>query len=236
VNGLFVTGTDTGVGKTVLTAGIALALRARGHSTGIAKPIQSGARAADPDGDAMVLRSWVGLAETPEEIAPFSFAAPLAPLVAAQLEGRAVELADAVDAVRTLAGRYDSVLVEGAGGLLVPVGEDWTIADLAVALGLPLLVVARAGLGTVNHTALTVLAARSVGLEAVGVVLNGSADESSERNAELIEELADVSVLGRTPFLGGKLTAERLRRLVEEKVDIGVVADATTRPREVTRV
>ena len=236
MNGLFVTGTDTGVGKTVLTAGIVLALRARGHSVGVAKPIQSGARADDPDGDAMLLKRWTGASESAEEIAPYAFAAPLAPLVAAELEGRAVDRADAVAAVRRVAERYEAVVVEGAGGFLVPVGKDWAIADLAAALGLPLLVVARAGLGTVNHTALTVLAARRLGLEPVGVILNGPGDESSPDNARLIARLAGVPVLGHTPLLEGELTGERLRLLVEANVDVGALAGAAIRSREVVHV
>jgi dethiobiotin synthetase len=236
MKGLFVTGTDTGVGKTVVTAGIALALRARGHSVGVVKPVQSGALAADPDGDAMLLKRWTGVAESAEELAPYSFAAPLAPLVAAELEGRAVRLTDVVEGVRAVAERYDAVIVEGAGGLLVPVGDDWKVADLAGALGLPVLVVARAGLGTVNHSSLTVLAARRFGLEAVGVVLNGAADESSGTNAALIERLADVPVLGWIPALDGELTGERLRGIVEERVDVGALVSAAIRPKEVARV
>src|SRR5439155_18598191 len=149
---------------------------------------------------------WTGASESAEEIAPYAFAAPLAPLVAAELEGRAVDRADAVAAVRRVAERYEAVVVEGAGGFLVPVGKDWAIADLAAALGLPLLVVARAGLGTVNHTALTVLAARRAGLDPVGVLLNGADDESSPDNARLIEGLAGVPVRGHTPLLEGELT------------------------------
>jgi dethiobiotin synthetase len=236
VNGLFVTGTDTGVGKTAVTAGVVLALRGRGYSVGVVKPIQSGALAADPDGDAMLLKRWTGVAESASELAPYSFAAPLAPLVAAEVEGREVHLAEVVESVHAVADRYESVIVEGAGGLLVPVGADWTVADLACALGLPVLVVARAALGTVNHRALTVLALRRLGLEPIGVVLNGAGDDSSERNAQLIERLADVPVLGRTPWLDGELTGERLRELVEEHVDVGALAGAAIHPKEVARV
>jgi dethiobiotin synthetase len=236
VRGLFVTGTDTAVGKTVLTAGIAVALQARGHAIGVVKPIQSGALATDPEGDAMLLKHWTGVSEPAEEIAPYAFAAPLAPLVAAELEGRMVDLDEAVECVRTVAARYEAVIVEGAGGLLVPVGDDWTIADLALALGLPLLVVARAGLGTVNHTALTVLAARRLGLEPAGVLLNGAEDESTGTNARLIARLAGVAVLGKTPLLEGELTADRLRALVEDHVDVDAIAGIAIRPREVAHV
>jgi dethiobiotin synthetase len=236
VNGLFVTGTDTGVGKTVLTGGIACALRGRGHSVGVAKPVQSGALAGEPDGDAMLLKRWTGVAEQPDEIAPFSFAAPLAPVVAAELEGRTIDRDELVAGVSAIASRYDSVLVEGAGGLLVPLGEDWTIADLAADLALPVLVVARAGLGTVNHTALTVGAVRRLGLEPVGVILNGPADESSRTNPRLIAQVAQVPVLGHTPQLDGRLTAERLRRLVEDNVDVDALVGVAIRPREVVHV
>jgi dethiobiotin synthetase len=235
VNGLFVTGTDTGVGKTVLTAGLTLALRARGLDAGVAKPVQSGALAGDPEGDAALLKRWTGVPESVDEIASFCFAAPLAPLVAAELEGRVVSLADAARAVGDVAARHETVLVEGAGGLLVPAGPGWTIGDLAAELDLPLLVVARAGLGTVNHTALTVLAARQLGVEVVGVVLNGAADESSRENGRLIEDLVDAPVLGRTPALEGELTPEGLRLLAEEHIDVDTLIRAATHETEVSR-
>ena len=229
MNGLFVTGTDTGVGKTVVTGGIVAALRERGHDVGVAKPLQSGALADDPAGDAMLLREWTGVPETAAEIAPYSFAAALAPSVAAEIEGRSVALADAVAAVDSIAANHDAVVVEGAGGLFVPLGHDWTVIDLAVSLSLPVLVVARAGLGTVNHSTLTIRAIRSYGLVPVGVVLNGARDKSSQRNAQLIEQLAEAPVLGQTPFVGGELD---VRKLVEENIDL----DALISLKEVARV
>jgi dethiobiotin synthetase len=126
--------------------------------------------------------------------------------------------------------------MEGAGGLLVPLAEDWTIADLARDLALPVLVVARAGLGTVNHSALTVRVARESGLEPVGVVLNGRADASTETNARLIERIADVPVLGHVPQLDGELTGERLGRLVEDTIDVDVLAGVAISQREVAHV
>jgi len=203
VKGLFVTATDTGVGKTVVTAGLARALAARGLSVGVCKPVQSGHAAGDPEGDAVRLRELAGVDDSLELVCPYAFAAPLAPLVAARLEGRAVEAAVVLGCVAELGSRHDVVLVEGAGGLLVPVGEDWTVVDLVAWIGFPLLVVARPGLGTVNHTALTVAAARARGLVLAGVVLNGTAedgDESWRANPSLIETFAGVPVVGIVPW------------------------------------
>jgi dethiobiotin synthetase len=210
VRGLFVTGTDTGVGKTVVTAAVARALSACGVDVGVVKPVQTG------DGDAAALKAWAGLEEELDEIAPFSFAAPLAPLAAARLEGTTLGLDEVVARVAELAERHEVTIVEGVGGLLVPVGPDWTVADLAAELGLPVLVVARAGLGTVNHTLLTVLEARRRGLTVAGIVLNGhgrGADPSEDTNADLIESFTDVPVLARVPWLAGEITAKRLTGL-----------------------
>ena len=209
--GLFVTATDTGVGKTVVTAGLALVLVARGHQPAVMKPVQTGNLADDPAGDTMVLERWTGLPVANV----YAFEPPVAPLVAARAAGRAIELEPILERAEALAR---PLLVEGAGGLLVPVGEGWTIADLARELGFPLLVVARAGLGTVNHTALTIRVARAEGLEPAGVVLNEHGcppDPSWETNAGLIEELAGVPVLGRVASIEGDLTSERLREAVE---------------------
>jgi dethiobiotin synthetase len=236
VNGLFVTGTDTGVGKTVVAAGIVCALRARGRSVGVAKPVQSGALTLDPGGDAMLLKRWTKVAESPGELAPFCFAAPLAPSVAAELEDRRIDRAELLEYVNAIAARYEAIVVEGAGGLLVPLGDDWTIADLVRDLALPLLVVARAGLGTVNHAALTVRAARGLGLEPVGVVLNGPVDDTTPENARLIERIADVPVLGHLPQLDGELTGERLARAVEDTIDVDALEGVAIRQREVAHV
>ncbi len=204
MRGFFITGTGTEVGKTVVTGALARAFRARGASVGVAKPVQSGAAVEDADGDAMVLRSIAEVDDDPHEICPYAFHAPLAPLVAARNEGRAVEAEAVRAALDELASRYELLLIEGACGLLVPVGEDWTIADLATWVSLPIVVVARAGLGTVNHTLLTLEAARRRRLEPAGVVLNGlgpSTDESWRTNSELIAELGNVAVVGVLPWL-----------------------------------
>ena len=191
MNGYFVTATDTGVGKTFITAALAMALRARGRDVAVLKPVQSGATSTDPAGDAALLGADC----------VYTFAAPLAPLVAARAEGRTIEPGPILARAEELAREHELLLLEGAGGLLTPLAEGFDLADLAVAIGLPLIVVARAGLGTVNHTLLTIEAARTRGLDVAGVVLNGEGDESTAENAALIEAGSGVRVLAQVPRL-----------------------------------
>jgi dethiobiotin synthetase len=189
--GYFVTATDTGVGKTVVTAALAAVLRENGRDVAVLKPVQSGALADDPTGDAALLGADC----------VYAFEAPLAPQVAAEREGRTIELEPILERARELERDHEILLVEGVGGLLVPLAPGLDVAALASAIGLPLLVVARAGLGTVNHTLLTIEAARSRGLEVAGVILNGESDESSARNPELIETASGARVLVQIPPL-----------------------------------
>jgi dethiobiotin synthetase len=221
---IFVTGTDTGVGKTTVACALVAAARARGLRVLAIKPIETGCALA-PDGrslqpaDALALERASRhpnasidrrMADRPLEPTPLStvyrFAAPLAPSVAAELAGAAVALAPilrAVDRLRSLAP--DLLLVEGAGGLLVPLSETADMADLAAALDVPLLVVARDSLGTINHTLLTLEAAAARGLPVAGVVLcavaPGTSDRDAARNAEEIARRGRVPILGRLGHL-----------------------------------
>jgi dethiobiotin synthetase len=159
---LLVTGTDTGVGKTIVTAAIAAAATAAGLRVAVVKPAQTG-----DESDVDVVRR---LAAPTVAIALHEYPDPLAPLAAARISRRpAPALGSTMDAISDLADTHDLVLVEGAGGLLVPLGERWTAADLAVALRVPAVVVVRAGLGTLNHTALTLeaLARRNIPAQVV---------------------------------------------------------------------
>jgi dethiobiotin synthetase len=225
--GLFVTATDTEVGKTVVTAGLALALQERGVRVGVMKPVQSGHMADDPEGDGGRLQRWTGVEVEPGEIVPYSFSLPVAPWIAARTAGVVIDKAGLVRRIRAMAERYDLLLVEGAGGLLVPVGPDWTMADLAVELGWPLIIVARPNLGTVNHTVLTLEAARHRGLHPLGVILNGyregDRDPSLEANPGMIERFGRAPVLGRIPWLEEPLTAETLRDAFAFALDVGAL-------------
>jgi dethiobiotin synthetase len=206
VPGLFITGTDTGVGKTYVTARIAEQLRAEGVRVGAYKPVCSGALKTT-DGfvweDLEVLHAATGGAFPRERICPQRFTAPLAPPVAAKAEGRIVDGALLRAGATWWSSQCDFLLLEGAGGLLCPLTEDETIADLAVEMRLPLVIVARATLGTINHTLLTIEAARARRLRVAGVILNhvvpGNDDPSIATNAQEIGRRGRVAVLGIMP-------------------------------------
>ena len=202
MRGLFVTATDTGVGKTEVACALVANARAAGLDAVGMKPAQSGHAPGEPS-DAERLRQASDGIEPLEALCPYSFAAPLAPAVAARVEGREITLARVLEAARALQARHAALVVEGAGGLLVPLTERETYADLAVALGLPVLVVARAGLGTVNHVALTVEALRRRGLALAGIVLNRAApadDPSVPYNAAEIAKLTNCEPLATLPY------------------------------------
>jgi dethiobiotin synthetase len=201
MRGLFVTATDTGIGKTEVACAIVRGLRARGVDVGAMKPAQSGEAPGIPS-DADRLRAAAGDLDEPALVCPYRFAAPLAPAVAARLEGSTISLTHVVEVATALALRHHALVVEGAGGLLTPLTETETYADLAAALGLPALVVARAGLGTVNHTALTCEALRRRGVAVRGIVLNRPSDtydQSEPYNPAEIERLTGAPVLASLP-------------------------------------
>ncbi len=206
LKGVFVTGTDTGVGKTWIAAGVTAVLRQWGLKAVYFKPVQSGC--PEENGlpiptDARLAQELAGLKEPLEVLTPIALRLPLAPGVAAPREGTQVDLERVAAAIRELAGRYEFLVVEGAGGLYVPlIGTRFLVLDLVSWLRLPLLVVARPGLGTINHTALTVMTARQNGLPVAGVILNRYPDKPSlaeETNPEVIEAITEVPVLGKVP-------------------------------------
>jgi dethiobiotin synthetase len=203
-HGIFVTGTDTGVGKTIVAATLARLLRMNGVSVGVMKPVTSGCR--DVDGvpvsdDALLLAQAAGV-EFSDDIAPYRLREALAPAEAAKIDAVRIDFATIKAAYLRLAARYDYVIVEGAGGLMVPLAGGLLIADLARELELPLLVVARPGLGTINHTVLTCFAAQQMGLQVAGVVINGMPENPgrAEKGApHQIGALCGASVLGVWP-------------------------------------
>jgi dethiobiotin synthetase len=198
MRGLFVTGTDTGAGKSVLSACLVAALRAAGVAAGAHKPVLTGTE--EPPGpwprDDELLAAVSG-AES-GEVAPLRFGPPVSPHLAAQLAGTPIEAATLLEGVRRASAVHPEMLVvEGVGGLTVPLNDTYLVCDLAADLGMPLLIAARPGLGTINHTLLTLRAARAAGLEVLAVVLTPWPAEAGliERsNRETIERLGEVEV------------------------------------------
>ena len=207
MRGLFVTGTDTGVGKTAVCAALALFLRSRGVRVGVMKPVETGVE--DPAGlgaDGRLLAWAAGVPEDAAAISPYRLRAPLAPSVAAEEEGVRIDVTSLLEGVRQAARNCEYLLVEGAGGLMVPLRGGYLMADFARDLGLPLLVVARTALGTINHTLLTIFAARNLELPVAGFILNGmpaAADAASACAPHALASLASADLLGVLPWIEG---------------------------------
>jgi len=209
--GVFITGTDTGVGKTVVSAALLSVLRSGGVDAVPLKVVQTGARQAggrwrSPDLDFCL--AMAGLHPGPSEygrMAPCCFARACSPHLAAALAGRRVDLRRISACFRALQTRHALVIAEGAGGVCVPVRGRQTLRDLIGALGLPVVVVARRGLGTINHTLLTIDSLRRAQVRVLGVVFNATAPGRSgyiERdNIKTIARLGAVRVLGSLPFI-----------------------------------
>jgi dethiobiotin synthetase len=196
VRGLFVSGTGTGVGKTILSAALVSAMAAAGEPVRAYKPVLTGLQ--EPPGEWPRDHELLALAGggEPEEVAPLRYGPAVSPHLAAAMQGERIDPARLVEHAHALA-QQGSLIVEGVGGLLVPLTETFTVADLAVALGLPLVIAAGAGLGTINHTLLTLQAARSAGLDVSAVVLTPWPHQPSaiERsNRETIASMGKVEV------------------------------------------
>lgn len=202
--GLFITGTDTGVGKTLVTAILATILRQQGMKVGVMKPFETGfTDLQDPARDALVLQKAAECTADLAVITPYLFAAPLAPVVAAELVGCQIDLQHVVHCYEQLTATHDIVLVEGAGGLLVPITEQESFLDLAALLDLPIVVVARNMLGTINHTALTVSAAAQR-CTVRGIIINTleprQIEPSQQYNVDALRRWGRAPLLGIVPF------------------------------------
>jgi len=201
---LLVTGTDTGVGKTVVAGGLALGFRELGLNPGVFKPAESGVK--DEPRDGLFLKRCGKPKESIREIVPFTLREPLAPGVAAEREGIIIDLQVIKEGLNLIRMKHPVTLVEGAGGLLVPLVGSFTYGDLARFLDLPILVVVRPSLGTINHTLLTVRMARAMGLKVLGIVVSGYPSDPSvaeKTNPQVIEALGNVRMLALIPKLAG---------------------------------
>ena len=202
MRGLFVTGTGTGVGKTILSAALLAAMAAAGERVRAHKPVVTGLeterptrRAWPPDHE--LLASVAGM--TPEEVAPLRYGPAVSPHLAARLAGEEIDPAELIARARAAATGERTLIVEGVGGLMVPLTEGFTVQDLAVALRLGVLIAAEPGLGTINHTLLTLDAARAAGLDVRAVVLTPWPEAPAELeryNRDTIARLGEIEVVG----------------------------------------
>lgn len=211
VRGVFVAGTDTGVGKTAVACALAAWCRREGIDVGVMKPVATGGRWWSRDG----VRRWVSddairLARAAEVVDPWSlvnpvcFEEPLAPWTAALRRRRPVRPDVVVNAFRTLSARHEYLIVEGVGGLLVPLTARTTVADLAGQVGLPLVLIARPGLGTLNHTRLSLEYLRRAGLSCHGVVINHT-HRAPQHPMDRLAERTNPDVLRHFTRVGGEL-------------------------------
>lgn len=202
---VFIAGTDTGVGKTAVTAALSALLSEKGVVTGVIKPFQTGTE-LEGLSDAEFIYGFLGRDCVLSEVSPCRLKAPLSPYRAAGIEGVDIPLQDIIEHTRDYISRNDVTLVEGAGGLCVPVTGSYMMADLAVDLDAPMVIVARPGLGTLNHTALSLEYARQRGAQVLGVVINGfpePADVASATNPAVLRDVFSVDILGVIPRFPG---------------------------------
>lgn len=229
--GIFITGTDTGVGKTVVAGGLACALKREGLDVGVMKPVQTGC-IEKADGliatDVNFLISMSGVKDDIGLIAPYRFKEPLAPSVAAEIEGREIDIEKVVSSYNKLTQKHNFIIIEGAGGILVPIWKDLLFIDLIKSLSVPIIIVARTGLGTINHTLMTVRCARSAGIEIIGIIFNHTDSKkdgiAEKTNPDVIKRLCNIPILGILPFINNLNTEEvktgSLCNIFSEKIDI----------------
>lgn len=225
---IFVTGTDTGVGKTTVSCGLAAYLSLRkGYDVGAMKPFESGNETSveEMTGDAWALKAASGCPDDIRDVNPYNFKAPLAPEAAAMLENTPIDIARVVSVYEKLSERHDVVIVEGAGGILVPVCDGYFYSDLMAAFKAPVILVSRLALGTINHTLLSCRYLKTIGVTVAGVILNdmlGENDIASQTNPGMLEKYLSVPLLGTFPHVPDLFAAginrERLASLFEKHI------------------
>lgn len=205
---IFVTGTDTGIGKTLIAGGIAAAMARRGVNVGVMKPIATGARRKGGgvvSEDVEFLMAAADVRDPLELVSPVCLEPALSPNLASKIAQQPIEIPRVWKAYKVLRAMHAAVVVEGAGGLMVPILDRYFMADMVQRLRLPVLIVTRPTLGTINHTALTVLAARHYGLEVLGLVVNYAEKIKvgvvERLNPDALESACNVPVLGVVPHL-----------------------------------
>ena len=232
--GIFVTGTDTGAGKTMVSCAILAALHRRGLRTAAFKPVETGCPVVSGQlqgEDCTRLAAAAGSHQAPRDVAAMLLAEPAAPLVAAEAEGRRVERKTLLDHHARIAATADFVLCEGAGGLMVPLADGWTTRDLARELGRPMLLVVGSRLGCINHALLSLEAMRGAGLPVLGYVVNEVGGDDAHglalaTNRDVLRRFAGARELGVLPHVPADRRDDlaHLAALAETHLDLDAIA------------
>ncbi|MDQ1271656.1 MAG: dethiobiotin synthetase [Planctomycetota bacterium] len=232
--GYFITGTDTGVGKTIVAGGLAALYKNKGLDVGVMKPIATGCKRVNNaliSDDAVFLKRSAEVDDAYELINPVGLEQPLAPTIAARLSNTRIDLEKIRMDYDSLCERHEYLIVEGIGGLLVPIDEYYFVVDLANEMELPLIIVCRPNLGTINHTLLTVSYAREHGLDVKGIIVNESVENCDDvvkkTNADEIKRLTNLPILGMIPFDKrldvNKFNKEVLLNIFSDKIDKDII-------------
>lgn len=230
--GFFITGTDTEIGKTAVTAGLAVVFKKRGLSVGVMKPVAAGSRS-----DAIMLQQAAGVSDTIAEINPIYLQNPLSPNVAAQIESKTFHIEDIITHYEHLKKRHNIMLIEGVGGLLVPLHDTFSVADLITHINLPIIIVARAALGTINHTLLTIEAAQKRNHTIIGIIYNTvspNADDTAVKTSpDTITRISNIPSLGILPYDKNidvdKNNLGDLPQLIEQHIDMAFLVSKLER-------
>ncbi len=201
--GIFITGTDTGIGKTTISGAIARLLQSSGVDVGVMKPIETDCR-ANRLSDASYLKMAARVDDSIEQITPYRFSDPLAPWPASMRERRPIRMSKIITAYKQLEKKHSFVIVEGAGGLLVPITAQIDVLDLIVTLSLPTLLVARLGLGTLNHTLLTIRHGEANRINFRGIILNQTQPTltiADQTNKAILAKKTKVPIFGPFPYM-----------------------------------
>ena len=222
--GYFISGTDTNVGKTVVTACLLAFYRKQGINTGIMKPVETGVDpgcSSEANSDAKFLLEISGNRDTLEEVCPIRLKPAAAPLQAARMTNQSIDIDFIMENFHRLQAKHDQVLVEGIGGIMVPIKPDYLVSDLIKDIQLPLIIVSRIALGTLNHTLLTLKAAQQAEIEIAGIIMNRPKSRPLNKieleQTALIQELSGIPILGECPFLG-PISTEQFDNKLADKI------------------
>jgi dethiobiotin synthetase len=226
MRGVFITGTDTGVGKTLIASGLAWALKQRQIDVGVMKPFATANREFSrkyKSRDTFILAKAAQTSEPDSDLNPFFYRKAASPLMASEITGKkAPSLDEALVKFRKIASHHEFVIVEGIGGIMVPIAEKSVIGDFAKMVALPVIIVSSPLLGTLNHTLLTVMACRGLGLDIAGIIVNKMPVKPSiveEKTPRMIEEITGVNVLAVIGYLRN-LNYSRTGRAIEKSIDL----------------